>query len=88
MVTRGNLRLLVVAVACLLVAWTGPALAHGVHATFAHDADKIDGLHADSLVTEQEYDERPGTRLLAAGVVRADGTKDTASGRLDGRQES
>lgn len=121
MMTRENLKLLVVAVACLLVAWTGPSVAHGVHAKFAHNADKVDGKHAvgagagltkakgklvahngqgqlparfiptvrnsdkvdgldaGSLVTETEYDKRPGTRLLAAGVVRADGTKDGAS---------
>lgn len=46
LVSRENLKLGVVAVFCLLLAWTGPAIAHGVHAQFAHNADKVDGRHA------------------------------------------
>lgn len=46
--TRENVKLAVVAVACLLIAWTGPSIAHGVHAQFAHNADKVDGKHAVS----------------------------------------
>ncbi|WP_109509615.1 hypothetical protein [Nocardioides speluncae] len=44
--TRENVKLVVVAVGCLLIAWTGPSVAHGVHAQFAHNADKVDGRHA------------------------------------------
>ena len=46
LLTRENVKLGVVAVACLLIAWTGPSVAHGVHAKFAHNADKVDGKHA------------------------------------------
>jgi hypothetical protein len=48
LLTRENVKLVTVAVACLLVAWTGPSIAHGVHAKFAHNADKVDGKHAVS----------------------------------------
>lgn len=44
--TRENVKLVVVAAGCLLIAWTGPSVAHGVHAQFAHNADKVDGRHA------------------------------------------
>lgn len=47
-ISRENAKLLVVGVACLTVAWAGPAVAHGVHAAFAHDADRVDGKHAVS----------------------------------------
>lgn len=43
---RENAKLLAVAVVCLLLAWSGPSIAHGVHARFAHNADKVDGRHA------------------------------------------
>lgn len=47
--TRENVKLLTVAVACLLLAWTGPSIADGVrHAKFAHNADRVDGKHAVS----------------------------------------
>jgi hypothetical protein len=107
MLSRENLKLAVVAVFCLLIAWTGPSVAHGVHAKFAHNADKVDGKHAvssgvskakakkklvahdkkgelpakfipKSFVTEAEYDARPGTKLLAAGFSRGNGTLDSA----------
>jgi hypothetical protein len=103
--TRENAKLMVVAVGVLLLAWTGPAVAHGVHAQFAHNADKVDGKHAvssgsslanaknklvahnkqgqlpakfipKSLVTEGEYNKRPGTRLIAGGLVNAAGVAD------------
>jgi hypothetical protein len=103
--TRENIKLVVVAVAVLLVAWTAPSVAHGVHAQFAHNADKVDGKHAvsagtskanakkklvahnkkgelpakfipKSFVTEGEYGNRPGTRLIAGGLVNAAGVPD------------
>lgn len=46
MITRENVKLVAVAVACLLIAWTGPSLAHGVHAQFAHNSAKVDGKDA------------------------------------------
>lgn len=46
LLTRDNIKLALVAMACLTIAWTGPAVAHGVHAKFAHNADKVDGKHA------------------------------------------
>ena len=46
--TRQNVKLVIVAGAVLLLAWTGPSVAHGVHAQFAHNADKVDGKHAVS----------------------------------------
>lgn len=102
---RENVKLIVVAVAVLLVAWTAPAVAHGVHAQFAHNADKVDGKHAvgpgatlntakgklvahnslgqlpakfipTSFVTEGEYGARPGTRLIAGGLVGQTGIAD------------
>ena len=33
-------------VTSLVAAGAGPAIAHGVHALFAHNSDKVDGLHA------------------------------------------
>lgn len=46
LLSRENIKLVIVAVACLLVAWTAPSVAHGVHAAFAHNADKVDNKHA------------------------------------------
>jgi hypothetical protein len=45
LLTRENVKLGVVAVACLLIAWTGPAAARTV-ADFAKNSDKVDGKHA------------------------------------------
>jgi hypothetical protein len=45
LLTRENVKLAVVAVACLLIAWTGPAAARTV-ADYAKNADKVDGKHA------------------------------------------
>lgn len=44
--SRENIKLAVVMAVCLLLAWSGPSIAHGVHAKFAHNADKVDGRHA------------------------------------------
>ena len=43
---KRDLRTVVIAVAAAAVTAGGPALAHGVHAAFAHNADKVDGKHA------------------------------------------
>jgi hypothetical protein len=41
-----DLRTIVIAVVAAAVTAGGPAIAHGVHAAFAHNADKVDGKHA------------------------------------------
>jgi len=43
---RENVKLIIVAVAAILLGLTAPAVGHGVHAQFAHNADKVDGRHA------------------------------------------
>ena len=62
--SRENLKLALIAAFFLAVGLAGPAFAHGVnHALFAHNADKVDGKHANSLTriasvqTQGAYDE-------------------------------
>jgi len=53
MMTTGKLPLILSATALLVAIFgsAGPAIAHGVqHALFAHNADKVDGRHANQLV--------------------------------------
>ena len=44
--TRENLKLSLVAAGCLLIGLTAPATASQLRATFADNADKVDGFHA------------------------------------------
>lgn len=45
-----NVKIIAAMVVTLLVATAGPVVAHGVeHALFAHNADKVDGLHATQV---------------------------------------
>ncbi len=46
MFKKDNLKLIVIATVCLVVGLSAPAIGHGVHAQFAHNADKVDGKHA------------------------------------------
>lgn len=43
---RENAKLIVVAAVAIMLGLTAPAIGHGVHAQFAHNADKVDGKHA------------------------------------------
>lgn len=43
---RENIKLIIVAAVAVLLGLTAPAIGHGVHAQFAHNADKVDGRHA------------------------------------------
>ncbi len=43
---RNNAKLIVVAAVAILLGLSAPAVGHGVHAKFAHNADKVDGKHA------------------------------------------
>lgn len=43
---RHNAKLVVVAAVAIALGLTAPAVGHGVHAKFAHNADKVDGKHA------------------------------------------
>jgi hypothetical protein len=54
---RKDARTIVIAVVAASVTAAAPAIAHGVHAAFAHNADKVDGKHAVG----------PGASLKAAG---------------------
>ena len=47
---RQHTETIVVAMITAAVTAAAPAVAHGVHAAFAHNADKVDGYHANQLV--------------------------------------
>ena len=45
-IKRSDVRTFVVALAAVAVGTNAPAIAHGVHAAFSHNSDKVDGIHA------------------------------------------
>lgn len=49
MFKKDNIKLIVIATVCLVIGLSAPAIGHGVHAKFAHNAHKVDGKHAAQI---------------------------------------
>ena len=63
---RDNLKLIAVAAVCMALGLSAPAIGHGVHAQFAHNADKVDGKHA--VGAKASINKRKG-KLVATNKV-------------------
>ena len=72
---KQHVPVLVAVVATAAVTLGGPAIAHGVqHALFAHNADKVDGIHAAKSPRAGKLLPLNGNKRFPASVLRSAGT--------------